>query len=61
MKAKKSKLDHYKLAILEKAIKETKGNISRACRILGISRDTAYRWINSSDKLQRLLDSYFED
>jgi transcriptional regulator with PAS, ATPase and Fis domain len=49
-------MDRIKINSLAKALRKTGGNVRKACKLLGISPDTAYRWINQSVELSELLD-----
>ena len=55
MAKKTSRMDRIKMNMLAKALRKTRGNVRAACRILGISPDTAHRWINNSWELSELL------
>lgn len=56
MSPKTSRMDRIKMNMLAKALRKTQGNVRKACRILGISPDTAHRWINNSIELAELLE-----
>ncbi len=50
------RMEIYKMKVFAKTLQRFGGNITEACEYLGISRDTAHRWINNSRDLRKLLE-----
>jgi len=49
------RMEIYKMNVFAKCLRKFEGNITEACEYLGISRDTAHRWINTNRDLRNLL------
>src|SRR5699024_12086910 len=55
---KQTETIHDEEAMIERAILETHGNLSKAAKIIGISRSTIYRKLNDYPRLKQLREDF---
>ncbi len=59
MAGKKSKTKENKEAMVE-ALRRTLGNVTAACKIVGVTRDTHYRWLETDANYADAVDDVTE-